>query len=438
MAPRNVVLIVVDTLRADHTGLFGYERDTTPFLTALAKSAGATSFSRAFAPAPWTKPSLATILTGLVPEVHAVTRHPDRLHADFETLAERLGALGFETGAVQSNLLLASVFGFDQGFTSWNEAHLATHAVSTGPAINTAALEFLAARDDAARPFFLYVHHFEPHFQYLRSGAEWFPDYAGPLTGAEPMDALIGATGQLSAAEGRFLAARYDAEVRYQDQLLAELFAQFESLGLLADTLFVLTADHGEEFLEHGDLSHQFKLYDELVHVPLLFVDPRGEGAPLAQLGDESLTAPVGLVDLGATILDLLAVEGASSFPGTSLARPLVAAGPDPPVALSSSLVLGAEPPFAERQMLRIDHWKLIRTQVPGAAPTFEVFDLAADPGELRNLAPQSQLLVERLERVLEATLVRRRADGPSGERSPQTFEPSLEQLEKMRALGYL
>jgi len=423
-APQNVLLIVVDTLRADHTGLGSYERETTPNLDALAKQPGAVNFTNARAASPWTKPSVASILTGLAPEDHGVTAHPEKLHADFTTLAEAFRAAGYSTGGVQSNMLISSVFGYDQGFDVWNEDHLATHDTSTGKGINAAALDFLQNGRDKDKPFFLYVHHYEPHFSYLRSGEAWYPDYPGPLTGAESMDALIGATSQLRDEEARFLAARYDAEILYQDQLLAELLAELEKLDQADDTLVVITADHGEEFLEHGQLSHQFTLYEELVHVPLLIVDPRGAEAPL--LGTSA--GQVSLLDLGHTLLDLTGHE-AAAFPGEMLG--------DEMANVASTRVLGTMPPFALRDMLTIDRWKLIRTQPAEKLAVFELYDLIADPEEQQNLAVEKARLVGDLTKRLDTELLRLHAKSPAGARTAESIELSDEQVQKMKDLGY-
>ena len=196
----------------------------------------------------------------------------------------------------------SSAFGFDQGFDSYNENHLVGHSQSTGAELNGAVAKWLDDERDPELPYFLYIHHFEPHFDYLRSGEEWGANYDGPLTGSESMEQLIGATDKLRNEEFRFLASRYDAEIKYQDQLLRELWGEFGSRSLQDEVVLVITADHGEEFGDHGDLAHQYKMYDELLRVPLVIRSGIDTGLVFAP-GEEQ--RPQGLRDLGATLLRL-------------------------------------------------------------------------------------------------------------------------------------
>ncbi|MDF1798972.1 MAG: sulfatase [Planctomycetota bacterium] len=444
--PRNLVLVVVDTLRADHTGLGGYERDTTPFLDTLAAAEGSAVFGRALSSAPWTKPSVASLLTGLDPRAHGVTQHHERLHSGHLTLAEHFAAAGYQTAGFQTNMLLASVFGYDQGFEVWGEQHLATHATSTGDALNAAAERWLTTERDPERPFFLYVHHYEPHFDYLESGERWYPDYPGPLTGDESMDELVGAKDKLRAEELRFLESRYDAEIRLQDRMLGDLWDALAASDAAADTLFVVTADHGEEFLEHGDLSHEFKLFEELVHVPLLVHDPRGSRAPLAGLGAAELATPVSLTDLPKSLFGLLDPAAldpavARGFPGTSF----LAKGGEASASLRRAPLLGhvtyqdAEGVERSRDMLVEGDLKLMRQEAGAGFPAFvRLFDLATDPGELHDLAAERPDLVASLTARLEAELARRLAEGSPDELPAEYVDLSPEDLAKLKALGYL
>ena len=435
--PRNLVLVVVDTLRADHTGLHGYERGTTPFLDELAGRPGSFVFERAYSSAPWTKPSVATLLTGLDPRAHGVTLHHERLHSDHRTLAEHLTEAGFQTAGFQSNMLLAAAFGYDQGFAVWGEEHLATHDRSTGEDVNADAIRWLNEGRDPEAPYLLYVHHYEPHFNYLESGERWYPGYPGPLTGEEGMDELIGARHQLRQEELDFLVSRYDAEILQQDGQLQALYRALEDAGQLEETLFVVTADHGEEFMEHGDLSHEFKLYDELVHVPLLVVDPRGTRSPLAAA---DLSRPVSLTDLPATLLELMGGQPLANedgplapFPGGSF---LAAT---PPGLLAHSSYLDAEGAERSRDMLLEPPYKLIRQEAgAGFEATFELYDLEADPAERNDLAAERPDLVEVLAGRMDAELAHRLAEGPSADLAPEYVDLSPEDIAKLKALGYL
>jgi arylsulfatase A-like enzyme len=432
---RNVVLIVIDTLRADQTSIHGYERATTPFMAAWAQSDGQV-FEWARSTAPWTKPSVASMLTGLSPQEHQLTLHMQTLPAAAPNLAQAFRDAGFQTAAVQSNLLLAHEFGYDRGFDRYIddvERTLATHDRSTGPAVNAAALEWLdgagagAGTRDAAKPFFLYIHHYEPHHNYLRDGSHWAPGYTGRLEGTESMDELYPLAGQMTAADVEFLRARYDAEILYQDELIRELVDGLRARGLLEHTAVVITSDHGEEFKEHGDLSHQYKAYDELMHVPLVVVRP-GE----ARTG-ERIANPVSLVDLGRTLLDL-AGQYRQEFPGRSLVGLLdgIEESPRSIIGHASTLPPGTSE-LVEREMYVEGQWKLVRNLRPG---TKELYDLGADPGEQADLSATRADELGRLERAFLAwrqSPERRRLDG-----LPDNVRDSPELRERLEKLGYL
>ncbi|MBM3975411.1 MAG: sulfatase [Planctomycetes bacterium] len=425
---RNVVLIVVDTLRADQTSLHGYARDTTPFLAEWAQRDGQV-FERALSTAPWTKPSIASMLSGLMPQQHQLTLHMQKLPSDGPNVAEAFRSRGFQTAAIQSNHLLAHEFGYNRGFDAYVDGvdtTLATHDRSTGPAVNAAAFAWLDARD-RSKPFFLYVHHYEPHHNYLRDGSSWFPGYRGPLTGAESMDELYGLVSKMSPDDIEFLRARYDAEIRYQDDLLRELVAGLRERGLLEDTAVVLTSDHGEEFAEHGDLSHQYKLYEELVHVPLLVVRPgeRRRGARIAGV--------VSLVDLPRTLLDLCG-QYAARFPGRSLVGLLEGIAEEPRACggHASTIPPGTNALY-EREMFVDGRWKLVLNRKPG---TRELYDLVVDPREQSDLSTAQPDQLERMQRGFEAWKVAAEAGRLGALPANIQLTPELE--ERMRKLGYL
>ncbi|TAJ22102.1 MAG: hypothetical protein EPO68_03750, partial [Planctomycetota bacterium] len=430
---RNVVLIVIDTLRADQTSIHGYARDTTPFMAAWAGSDGQV-FEWARSTAPWTKPSVASMLTGLAPQEHQLTLHMQTLPKSAPSLAEAFRASGFATAAVQSNLLLAHEFGYDRGFDRYVDGvdtTLATHDRSTGPAVNAAALEWLDGAGehgrDRSKPFFLYVHHYEPHHNYLRDGSQWLTGYSGPLKGTETMDQLYPFAAQMTAADVEFLRARYDAEIRYQDDLIRELVDGLRERGLLGNTAIAITSDHGEEFKEHGDLSHQYKTYDELMHVPLVVVRPADlrKGARIAN--------PVSLVDLGRTLLDV-AGQYQQPFPGQSMIGLLegVEESPRAIVGHASTLPPGTSD-LVEREMYVEGQWKLVRNLRPG---TKELYDLALDPREQRDLSAAFPDDVGRLERAFftwKQGSEKRRLAG-----LPENVRDTPELRERMANLGYL
>ena len=447
---RNLILVVVDTLRADHMDLYGYGRATTPALDRFA-SKRAVVFEAARATAPWTKPSVASILTGLDPRQHRVQKHADALHSCFRTLAEAFGENGWRTHGIQSNPYLLSLFGFDAGFIDYEDTFfvedergtIANHDVSTGANVNARAFEWLDKRDDT-QPFFLYVHHYEPHHMYLREE----PNFALPaneapdierreMLAAASMDALTAYTAELLDSDVAYLSTRYDSEILYQDRLLGELLNGVEQRGLFENTVVVVTADHGEEFLEHGDLSHHNdKLFDELLRVPLLISTPG-----ILPTRRDSL---VSLRDLGRSLLDMCGLSG-TPFPGRSFATLLHS---EADVDQARFVVAHGLLPAAtdgsraetERECIVAGRWKLIRDLEGGQV---QLFDLEADRVEQNDLAGQMGARVRALtEKLDELDQEREGVMGELPPESPQLLQrreakfKDLEQL--LNAMGYL
>ncbi|HUP22330.1 MAG TPA: sulfatase [Thermoanaerobaculia bacterium] len=276
----DVVLVVIDTLRADHVGAYGYARDTTPRLDALFAARG-TLFERAYAQAPWTLPSAASYLTG---------RHPGELQRsraagvvipdDVPTLAERLRAGGYRTAAFVANPTLFPAAGFDRGFDTWwlPPARVESLARPAGDVVERAA-PWLEAHAGAEEPFFLYLHFIDPHDPYSSpdtSGerSPFLPDYGGRLTGHDVHALYLGhqalAEGEAEAAADRAqITALYDSEIAWVDRALGELVDQLPP-EVVRETLWIVTSDHGEELHERGGWKHGHTLYDEQVRVPLL------------------------------------------------------------------------------------------------------------------------------------------------------------------------
>ena len=446
----NVVLVVVDTLRADHMSLHGYERPTTPRLDAFAAES-AVVFEQARSAAPWTKPSVASIFTGLDSRQHRVLRHIDALHSSFRTLAQTFGENGWQTHGIQSNPYLVSVFGFEKGFINYEDdvasevegGTIASYDLSTGEQINAQALEWVDRRTGDT-PFFLYVHHYEPHHMYLAEEAAFMPAADAlpeparrELLASLDMDQLMGGKSEGTADDVAYLAARYDSEILLQDRLIGELLDGLRSRGLLGNSVVVITADHGEEFLEHGDFSHQnYKLFDELLRVPLVISAPGIEPSRREE--------GVGLVDLGKTLLGLCGLESAP-FPGDSFASAVrgtalddsntgvVAYGMLPEVGKLSRSAQATE-------SLVMGRWKLIRDV---RAKTSMLFDLETDPGETNDLAQQKRAKVLQLEKHLAGYLDSRGGIGPplvaeSAALLEQREEELERMMEEMKKLGYI
>jgi arylsulfatase A-like enzyme len=288
-----VILIVLDTLRADHLGFYGYERDTSPHLDAFARDSVA--FRYAFTAAPWTPPSVVTMLTGLYASTHGhippnsrkeAKRAMTRLSGDLVTLPRLLRERGYRTAAVSPNPWISPLFGFDRDFEIFEYLH--KQAASE---IRAAAVKVLEKLSSARQPFFLYLHFFDPH-----------DPYAPP----EPYRTMFPPSLQRAtfAYDRKMLPdiRRYDGEIRYLDDELGRLFAFLKEKGLYDEALIVIVGDHGEQFREHGHIHHGNALYNEEVHVPLFVRDhPSGRGP-------EVVEQVVSTVDIFPTVLAQLGI----------------------------------------------------------------------------------------------------------------------------------
>ena len=308
-----VIVLMLDTLRADHLGFYGYERDTSPNLDAFAHENVA--FKYAFTAAPWTPASVATMLTGLYPSAHGFmppNSHVDarlylaRLSPELATLPEILRDGGYATAAVSSNPWIKPEFGFAQGFLSFRYLRetRASDVVTAG----------LGAIDQLSRnpqPFFLYLHFLDPHNPY-NPPAPYDRMFPAELRRAEPR----------YGAEALEAVRRYDGEIRYLDHELGRFFASLRERGLYDRAIIVVIADHGEQFWEHGRPYHGNALHNEEMHVPFFVRDARR-----GRRG-EAIEEVVSTVDLFPTLLGLLGMtppasqrNGVSLFEKAALAQ---------------------------------------------------------------------------------------------------------------------
>jgi arylsulfatase A-like enzyme len=366
----NVVLIAIDTLRADHLGCYGYPRPTSPRIDRL--SAESTVFDTAISQAPWTLPAFASMFTGRLPSVHRAGegRFPtvSRLDETYPTLAEMLRDAGYATASFVSNVWVGAEVGMARGFEEHDEAWGADHAAD-------GAIEWLGK--DHEKPFFLFVHLMDPHQPYAPypEDAKLFldPSYAGPLG-----TAFVGNPHEeWTAADRQRVIDLYDAELHGSDRLVGRVLDTLAARGLDRRTIVVFTSDHGEELFDHGWLSHGHTLYDELLHVPLMVRFPGG--AP------RRVERQVRTMDLMPTLLEALAVPPPEGIAGVSL-MPLVRGeegSPETDTALAEYVCFGDDQTL---KAIRLPQEKLVFS--PGVG-RFQLFDLRADPKELHDLTGQ-------------------------------------------------
>lgn len=426
----NLLLIVVDTLRRDYLGCYGQARDTSPSIDALAEQS--VVFERAYATAPWTQPSVASLLTGRYPSSHGVDKLFEALPASAMTLAEVLGCSGYATAAVVSHFLIGPRFGFDQGFERFQLTDAkGANEVST-PEVVANATEALRALAEQERPFFLLVHLFDPHHRYLRhEGADFAPRSAGRLRGTENINQLRQLRPPPGVKEVRFIRDLYAGEVRFSDAGIGEILAALDRLPRGKETLVVLTADHGEELFDRNWLGHTRTLYDELIHVPLMIRLLDGEGA------GERVDPPVSLVALAPTLLELLGVDAPNGrYQGRSFAR-VLRGGHGEDEAVYSEVDFATRRPVpgeiskeVRRRALVRGNLKLIEDQFSGA---LELYDLGRDPRERENLAARDPAAT----RALLETLERRSIAAKRDVETPGSVAPTAEDSALLRELGY-
>ncbi|MDG2306222.1 MAG: sulfatase [Candidatus Binatia bacterium] len=448
----NLLLITVDTLRADHLSAYGYRLPTSPNLDRLAGEG--VRFSDATVPWPKTWPAVASMLTGKYPATTGVRMYPRRpLPQDHETLAELLSRAGYETAAVVANVNVSSKFGFDQGFDTFVESWEAGLEAATGSTtfandpgevkeftgarvVTDQALELL---DDlaAAEPFFLWLHYIDPHGPYRPP-----PEYDG-LWADEyevkdvPFEAMPLYQRQYDEAGAPITnishyIAQYDREIRFFDDQLQRLLDELAARGLRDDTLLVLTSDHGESLdddlylLEHGAAPYQ-----PTAGVPFVLVFP-GRIPP-----GRVVEAPVGLIDLLPTLAAMLDLPSLPAVQG----RSLVATWADSPTAPNDYVFLESGAYEPSQLSVRKGKWKLARLRAPRDRQMFdrrefELYDIKADPGEENDLADSHPALVAELQTALNDW----RSDTPpyAGPENAEMKEVDSRTQALLRALGYV
>lgn len=338
----NVLLIVIDTLGAEHVGAYAPGLDTTPRLDALA--AGGVVFERAFAAAPWTQPSMAALLTGQYPSDTGVTGLGSPLPPEAHTLAEAMHAEGRTGYGVVSHLLLGKRFGWAQGMTELDESAVGGHSSISSPQVTDRALAMLSRHVDLRgdQPFFMLAHYFDPHFDYLHHPEfDRTSGYEGRLRPGTGIGELRSVRHDLDAADVAYLVGLYREEVAFTDHHVGRLLDGLSGLGLTDDTLVIVTADHGEEFMRHGWLGHTLTLHDELVHVPMIWSLP-------GRLAPGRVATPVSLVDVMPTLAAGLGLELESETAGVSLLPLLTDAGGG---------TLEGRDLFAEVSFVASEHW---------------------------------------------------------------------------------
>ena len=453
----NILLITVDTLRADHLSAYGYGRDTSPNIDRLA--AEGLRFDQAAVQWPKTGPSFASMFTATYPKNNGIVRRigiplPD----DFLMLAELLQARGYGTHAVVSNGAVASELNFNQGFDVYLETWKGREEVPESERDRGDVVTLLARQAaggiDRERPFFLWVHYLDPHFPYTPPD-EWSdrfqndelfdPELALPVRW-DKRRTVVGAVGSEQVLDDRtdldFYVARYDAEISYVDDQIGRLMGFLGDEGLLADTLTVVSSDHGESLGDHGYYFDHGRLgYQTCLRVPLIFhypsrIEPGVDGDPVELLG----LTPTLLEVAGVELPDGRWMQG-DSYLERVQGRPLES---DKPVHAFSEAGYGG--PNRWQRVVRSRRFKLVQAFEGGAqrwitggiGNEFALYDLRDDPEETSSVLAKHPREAERLKHILG-----RWYETPFDALAAASGEQQLEQLddvtrEQLKALGYI
>ena len=449
----SIILIVIDTLRPDHLGTYGYLRPTSPAIDARAVDAAV--FERAFSSSSWTLPAMGSMFTGQLPTRHGagivvdgISELPSRemlddlikrpnnsyfgLDQSLPTLAQQLNDAGYATAAIVNNSFLSPAFGISTGFDHYDFS-------TTRPIERTAdvtvdlAIEWLEERDPEL-PFFLVVHLFDPHLPYAapppfqgRFAAEFLePEETQPIRDTMPLRRLVrGRRPKQRARAGALLQAIYDEEIAFTDHELDRFFTALDAAGLWGDSIVALTSDHGEEFFDHRRFEHGHTMFNELLLVPLIVWGPG--------IRPGRHEAPVSLVDLFPTLLEATGLSAATDVAGVSL-WPLLTGGPQPPDASPipfDRLLIAERTLYGDEKKAAITWpWKV---WVNVDNDYSELYQIESDPGETTNVRDDHRDLYYTILTQLQETMV---AADTEGRANAVTLDEAT--LEHLRALGYI
>lgn len=432
-SPPNVILISLDTLRADHLGCYGYDRPTSPFLDSL--TADCALFANTYAQSSWTLPSHLSMLYSLNSASHQVYYNDQKVDASLPSVASVLRDRGYITYGFTGGGYVSSIYGFANGFDWYDEpvgGRKAPLGVDEAESLFAVTSDWLEEHRD--RPFFLFLHTFQIHGPYA-SPEPWssmFLDQGAPWRKLALRNFLDnnGDDYAFSPEEQANIVGLYDGEIRYTDEMLLKpLVERLRELGLYDNTLLIITSDHGEEFLEHGGWLHGRTLYDELIRVPLIVKFPAS-----AHRG-QRVEYKTRLIDIVPTILESVGIGyDRADFEGKSLAHFLTGKETGDRTFISDLAHKNVPDPCPALIATNQEHLKFIVQKSQDGIRKIETYDLRRDPGEKKDIFERAQRLREEVVRVLEEYYQER----AKLQRSQERIRMDKDLEEKLKALGYL
>jgi len=459
--PANIVLVSIDTLRADHVGCYGHHRNTTPNLDRIAEEG--VRFENVVSTTSWTIPAHAGMFTSQYDLVHGVLSHTDRLDDNRTTMAETMKKAGYKTAGFYSSITMDPVFGFGQGFDEYISCYSYSSYVDpfrngspnenftslrariqqavpdkdfnlqelswqdvTGPTVHRKVAAWLDDHHDER--FFLFVHYWDPHYDYVPPSpydTMFDPHYEGDINGKDFIS-NPNIKPDMDPRDLEHVMALYDGEIRFTDHYVGLLVEKLESLGILDESLLIITSDHGEEFFEHGSKGHRNNLYDESIMVPLIMRYP--EQLPAGK----TIARQARIIDIFPTAAALMEVPGSPEAMGENLAPYMKGQAQMPELSGLSQLELENNSLFS----LRTLQWKFLYHR---QAESAICFDLEEDPAEKEAVpwkTPLFKTAKERFKKKIDNVNAFSRNLHRSEEKSRSNL--TKEQEQRLRDLGYL
>ena len=417
----NVVLIVVDTLRSDHTSMVDHEKDTTRSLKRILMPE-AKVYKNAFSNSSWTLPSVASLITSQYPSYLGIKKLSSKLGDQFLTIAEILKEYGYYNCGIVSHILVKSEYGLAQGFDVYDQKNISldfyNHNNISSPGVTKEAIEFI--RNNRGRKFFLFLHYFDPHYNYVEHKS--FPAYKGKFRSkdfARIKDFV--SKEEFTQNDINYLLHCYDSEIEFTDNYIGKVLIELQKNNVFDNSLIVFTSDHGEEFTERGGVGHGTSLYNEQIRIPLLIKLPVSDKK---YVGTEMLT-PVSNIDILPTILHVLGKKSDVFFQGRN-----VFSREKNDKYIFSEVELKNEEVHIDKICVIHDGLKLIRNY----GGEFELYNLKSDIDEIRNIIgsglPEINELKKRLKNWIGSNRIKRRAH----HRKPLTEK----ERKMLKSLGYL
>jgi len=417
----NVILVSIDTLRADHLGCYGYDRPTSPTLDRLASEG--MLFECAYATSPWTLPSHGTMLTGFYPGRIGLNSEDSTLPSELETLAMVLSKHSFSTAAVVNSFFVSEKYGFNRGFDYFSFVPENHAPIGAAPIIIKQAMQWVQQHKN--EQFFLFLHFYDVHANYSTL-PQYEEQFVGPYNGvadgtlAQLIEFRKG-TLSLDKADVKHFADLYDAEIRQLDDQLKRLLGFLQQEALLEKSFMIITSDHGEEFLDHGGILHGRTQYQELIHIPLII---RGPGIPPSR----RFKGIVSLVDMVPTVLSLLGISSPSGLEGLDLS-PL---WQDNRYKLPDRFIFSEADQYNVKNDIKRAVWHgKYKLHYDLLTKKLELYNLVNDPTERLNVASEypsvGMVLLTKIKKFMMKIT-----------RDTQSVPLTPKEIEKLKSLGYL